>query len=350
MLSTDQNASPLSQNSNCPPKRFLRKGEGLKRFAAYKPPLPTTVKKVERRRTFVKFNLDVHNKANVKREPPLHFLPPEILNDDSINLSTEIPKIAPPKIIHTPIRPNRNALGAITNCCPDEDDASTVSFTDSRINGNIDNIFKKIEDKKCILDHEHQEYNDSFNDFVGKTHNEFLRRQHLSSRNQSIKHKQKQQDFYDETDDSVCGSNSPSLAKPLCQILKVGPKFDLSNPSPGTCILEMGKRIQRIESTMNELKEKIEKCECGAMKTLDAQPTTRSRRPVTRAAAKAAKSQSNTISDKTNKQSTKANHDDKKNRPSADADNCNSTKEVLNNLVNEIAELKSQIETLRISE
>lgn len=89
----------MSVSPSNPPKKFLKKGEGLKRFAAYNPPLPTTSKKVgQRRKTFVKFKLDTFY--------------PDILNDESINLSTEIPKIAPPKIIHTPIKPSRQALGA----------------------------------------------------------------------------------------------------------------------------------------------------------------------------------------------------------------------------------------------
>jgi len=89
-----------------PPKKFLKKGEGLKRFAAYKPPPPVSTNKFQRRQTFVKFKLD-------NRIKPSHFIDPELLSNESINLSTEIPKIAPPKIMHTPVRPNRQALGAL---------------------------------------------------------------------------------------------------------------------------------------------------------------------------------------------------------------------------------------------
>lgn len=97
----------MSQSSvNCspkrPPKRFLKKGEGLKRFAAYKPPLPVSTSQLQRRQTFVKF------KQDLKKSNPSY---PDLPEDDSINLSTEVPKIAPPKIMHTPLRPMRTALG-----------------------------------------------------------------------------------------------------------------------------------------------------------------------------------------------------------------------------------------------
>lgn len=93
------------KDQNDQKRNFLRRGEGLKRFGEYNPPLPTTLKKVERRKTFVKF---------AEPKDTLKFLPKEIF-EDSINLSTEIPKIAPPKIIHTPLRPKRHALGTIIN-------------------------------------------------------------------------------------------------------------------------------------------------------------------------------------------------------------------------------------------
>lgn len=242
MPSTIQLSTPTDLDNDSKSRRFLKKGEGLKRFAAYKAPLPTTVKKMERRKTFVKFNLVNQSKMKSSQDSPLHFLPPEILNDDSINLSTEIPVIPPPKIMHTPVRPKRQALVTMTN---------------------------------------------------------------------------------------------------------------LSSPAPGNCVLAVDRQIQLIESTIHELKETIERCECGVLKPQAPKPTekpkTRSRRPVTRATAKAAKSQPSPKSDKSST-STEANDEDKNTRPSAEADNCNSTKRLLNNLVQEITELKAKISSIRLIE
>lgn len=96
------------------PKSFLKKGEGLKRFAAYKPPLPKvnlniSDDKNQRRQTFVKFKLE----HMLSKENQDNFKHPNILNDKNINLATEIPKIPPPKILHTPVKPTRQALGGI---------------------------------------------------------------------------------------------------------------------------------------------------------------------------------------------------------------------------------------------
>lgn len=92
------------------PKKFLKKGEGLKRFAAYRPPLPKSTIKANRRQTFsrtVKFD---------SKSPTIAgFFDPVQYGEDVDNLSTEIPKVAPPKIMHTPIRPNRSALGPINS-------------------------------------------------------------------------------------------------------------------------------------------------------------------------------------------------------------------------------------------
>lgn len=305
MLSTDQNAVNTG-----PPKRFLRKGEGLKRFAAYKPPLPTTTKKVERRQTFVRFRLDPKN-LGVRREPA-HFVPPDILNDDSINLSTEIPKIAPPKIIHTPIRPSRHALGTLTN--------ESSLFNESQINGNIDSLFKKIEEKKSTLnekddsffdDHSTsfscQHHDDNDND---KDHDNYnVAAQHLQQRDTSTP--SRHQIIKDEP-----------VRQPKRQPKQAGRMADLSTPAPGTSIVALGKQIYQIESTVNELREKLKKCECGAM----AQPSqTIRRRPTTRAAARAAKS--------------KESDNNKSDRPSADADN-NPIEKLILSLADHVAQLK----------
>jgi hypothetical protein len=235
-MSQDQNEAI----NNGPPKRFLKKGEGLKRFAAYKPPPPTTAKKVDGRQTFVRFRLE-NNKSNVKREPPLHFIPPEILYDDSINLSTEIPKIAPPKIIHTPVRPNR-------------------------------------------------------------------------------------QRSYSTSPDVTC---SPELNFSRC----VSQASDLCTPVPGSTILALSQQIQQIESTVNELREKLNNCQCGAVAP---KPATR-RRPTTRAASRAAKSQPGDT-------------DNKPNGQSVDADKENSIRKVLNNLTDDVAQLRARFQDINLRE
>lgn len=219
-MSQDSNSLSQDQN-NGQPKRFLKKGEGLKRFAAYKPPPPTTTTKTQRRQTFVRFKLD--NK--LKRDQ--HYIDPDILLDDSINLSTEIPKIAPPKIMHTPVRPNhRPALGTLNS-----------------------------------------------------------------------------------------------------------QEFDLSTPLPGNCIIALGRQIQQIQETVNELKEKVKNCECGALMPQRRRPTTRSQ-----AKAKSSSSSSTTttttLSDKT--------------RPSADADNNNPAVKLLNCLNDKIDQLREDFEEMSL--
>lgn len=293
-MSTDQNAII----HNGPPKRFLRKGEGLKRFAAYKPPLPGTVKKVERRQTFVRFRMD--QAKTITRREPAHFIPPEILNDDSINLSTEIPKIAPPKIIHTPIRPSRHALGTLTN--------ETSLFSDSHINVNIDKLFKKIEEKKSNLDGCKQQI---------KQH-EHHQPEHEDNNQASFEDNQDEQEYHDNYTPPP-SPPAPVKAAPS-KARKVNQVTDLSKPLPGNCMLAFTKQLQQIEATINELRDKIKNCECGAI-TPPSPPKTR-RRPTTRAAAKAAQSKP---SDKP--------------RPSADADN--PTTKMFNSLTNQVAELKA---------
>lgn len=271
----------LEQNyiNNEPPRRFLKKGEGLKRFAAYKPPLPTTTKKpIERRQTFVRFRLD-QNK--LKTNPVAHFIPPEILNDDSINLSTEIPKIAPPKIIHTPIRPNRHALGTLTN--------ESHLFTDTKIDRNIDSLYKKIEEKKVSLDGGQEDQHDchegSFTVFVEE---------------QSSQH-------------------------------EVRRAHDLSKPTAGSAILALGRQIEQMEATLNELQEKLKNCEC--CNSVQQPKETARRRPTTRAASRAAKSRTNDA-------------DRKQNGPSAPADNEYPIRKVVNSLRDDMVQLKAKFKVI----
>lgn len=330
-----QDQSNVSNGTlNGQPKRFLKKGEGLKRFAAYKPPPPTTTTKTQRRQTFVRFKLD--NK--LKRDQ--HYLHPDILLDDSINLSTEIPKIAPPKIMHTPIRPNhRLALGTLN---PQE---SQNIISDSQINGNIDNLLKKIQERKSSL--EKEERNEAFL-FASPTMSNQGNDKNIEDVKNNIRSDSSgsdgdDRDNYDEGASELSDSVPQRVTKAKStaqQKLKrpqrkptvvdkqsqVSPTFDLSTPAPGNCIIALGRQIQQIQETVNELKEKIKHCECGA---LASQPTTR--RPTTRSQAKA----KSTTSDKTN-------------RPSADADNNNPTIKLLNCLNSKIDQLRENFEGINL--
>lgn len=312
-MSQDQNA----QVQCGPPKRFLRKGEGLKRFAAYKPPLPC--KPVERRQTFVRFKLN-HNSNTITREPA-HFIPPEILNDDSINLSTEVPKIAPPKIIHTPIRPNRNALGTITN--------ETSMFSDSKINGNIDNLFKRIEEKKSALQDKEE------HSFFGDESISSPRR--APSITEPTKDDKKGQRATDKQETKSKRRNE-CLSKKLessNEELRVTREHEeksncqtprQTSPTPGSEHPELTKQLEKIESTVNELKDKLKDCQCCTVTS----PQTTRRRPTTRAAARAAQSK------KSDPQST---------GPSAAADKL-TTKEKLDSLAGQFAQLKTSLDEL----
>lgn len=293
-----------------PPKRFLRKGEGLKRFAAYKPPLPATAKKVERRQTFVRFKLD-RSSAIVTKET-VHFIPPEILNDDSINLSTEIPKIAPPKIIHTPIRPNRNALGTLTN--------ESSLFTDSQINGNIDNLFRKIEEKESALREEEG------NCFFGDDTVSFNCKEHDQRKddNKALEPDSRNTQLTKRDKCSSARLDSPSeelrVSKPKHTVKPSG----RASPVPDSSVLELTKHIEKIESSVNELREKLKNCEC----CVSSPPQPIRKRPTTRAAARAAKSKA---------------IEAKPAGLSADADKI-TTKERLDILANEFAQLRAKLD------
>lgn len=219
------------------PKKFLKKGEGLRRFAAYNPLPPMTTKKEDhRRKTFVKFKIDTFY--------------PDILNDESLNLSTEIPTIPPPKIIHTPIKPSRQALGA-------------YNYNEERVPQQI--APKKPEEPKP--------------------------------------------------------EPAPSKRYNLRGGRKQKATFDLSTPQPGSCMLALHKHIQQIESTVNELKEKIKNCECGKLSPIEP-PSNYTRK--------------NTRSRAANVQT----------RPSANADNPSSR--ILDLLIDEIAQLRANFDELNL--
>lgn len=305
------------------PKKFLKKGEGLKRFAAYNPPLPLTAHK--KRETFVKFNLENNIYA-------------EILKNDSINLSTEIPKIPPPKIMHTPVRPISRTLGALraipfnvqggqdeflaplppprkTNSPPiptlakrsgnckaatktsetreilaekvaraqelepkepkrynlrgsrrantnneeepqkeakrtgrrklravverhvgvatpvEQSQPTNTIGSESQINGELDHLLKKIEDKKT-----------SMAEMTNSDHD-------------------------DQTDHDSVRSSLPTNRT-----------YDLSTSSPKVCLHELGQQIQQIQATANELKDRIRYHERGVPTSVEHAPTTRSSR------------------------------------------------------------------------
>lgn len=164
-------SSSNSVASSCPPKGFLKKGEGLKRFAAYKPPPPVAASKLGRRQTFVKF----------KPQPE-----PLSLADESL----EVPKIGPPKIIHTPIRPNRQALNAINDVA--EEPPRRYNLRGSR---------KQCPDQK----------------------------------------------------------KEPRRTK-----RQIAPT-DLTSPTPGNCLLALGQQIQEIQLSVDELRDRMKNCRCGAL-------------------------------------------------------------------------------------
>lgn len=237
-MSQDQN--DVSTNTpNGQPKRFLKKGEGLKRFAAYKPPPPTTTTETQKRQTFVRFKLE--NK--LKRDQ--HYIDPDILLDDSINLSTEIPKIAPPKIMHTPIRPNHRPLAPISH---------------SQINGNIDNLLKKIEERKSSLEEERRSEATQFASPTLSPH------KHLNN-------------HHCDSDSDREEQRKPTT---IDRQVQVSPTFDLSTPVPGDSVLALAQHLQKLQQTVNELQEKIKNCECGNLA-----PRPAARRPTTRSQARA---------------------------------------------------------------
>lgn len=337
------------------PKKFLKKGEGLKRFAAFKPPLPVTGRKSERRQTFVKFKLD----NNIYSK---------ILDDDSINLSTEIPKIPPPKIMHTPIRPRTHIHGALrpipfnvpedsmeqqfatpphslspplpalakhqkltksqtlvdsavslktnttattrqksarhreqseqgnnvetkrynlrgsrkqtpesnstqqpkdakktigrarkikavverhvggpvaTGDHPNQDEAAEdQAISESAINGELDHLLKKIENRKSSYGRQEEA-----NDIEG---------------------------VEDTAQQPATNSDTPIIAQ------KYTIASDLSTPTPGNYLLALSRKIEQIEATVNELKDRVKNCECGALMSTPKQaPTTRATRKAT---------------------------------------------------------------------
>lgn len=224
----------MSEPNSCstgPPKKFLKKGEGLKRFAAFKPPIPVTAHKVERRQTYVKFKLD---NSGTKKSPDSHFLHPDILDDESINLSTEVPKIAPPKIMHTPVRPQH-----------------------------------------------------------GKNNNHFLRPNTppLSSRappprspspptpspppaspsppRQPLQAKKISPPNPPSSPEALTQPIQPArVTRSTKQCLKLqNTNTDLSTPSPGSCVLALGQQIHQIQLIVNQLQEKIQTCQCEPPKS-----------------------------------------------------------------------------------
>lgn len=303
-----------------PPKKFLKKGEGLKRFAAYNPPLPVATNKCQRRQTFVKFKLD----NQLKKQTSASFIPPEILYNESINLSTEIPKIAPPKIMHTPVRPvrpqNRQALGALK--------------------GNIDNLLRKIEEKNAALNREEEEEEE-----CGHNEAKSCDKEERSSRkevkfdhteNKSIPEEENNSEEEENSSDKDSGKeehhdNDATSSQNISQPQKINRPRDLCSPMAGSCVIALGEKIQQIETTVNELINRLKNCECCA--DLSAPRQTQSSRPTTR-------------------MTTRSKAKEKK-RPSADADNTPTTKttpKIYSTLRNDVAQLKARIEAMRLNQ
>lgn len=433
MSQSSTNTSPHSSiTCSCPPKKFLKKGEGLKRFAAYRPPLPMTASKLGRRQTFVKFKLHEDTKIN---QPS--FIPPEILNDESINLSTEIPKIAPPKIMHTPIRPNRLALGALRPTAfnvhdYDSDEnmfATPLSYPRGHENGSSTELISSKQSQSGPIDKVPQALLEknlsrkiatitpkgpskmiSFNGFrkpktpsprstpppVAQPVKENFVRESIKpapvailkgpTRRYNLRGSRKPAADEDNGDDACikdtlkreprrtkrqikaiverhisppskqcvqqqeCVVEIPQLSESqikgnidnlLHRIEKKketleegctqaihpikGPSLrvsDLSSPSPGNCISALGQQIQQIQSTVNELKERMKNCRCGNLLSPSEAPSKRPTRKTTRS--------------KANEQT----------RPSAYADN--STPKILSCLVDEVSQLKARLDEMSL--
>lgn len=386
------------------PKRFLKKGEGLKRFAAYKPPLPVSTNKAVRRQTFVKFKLESKSKNT-------NSIYPDLPSDDSINLSTEIPRIPPPKIMHTPIRPNRTALGPLAT-----PNTNTPFITTPTLRGygveHERNFTRKVtfiqpSDEKRISFEGFRRPNtpsphqspvtqqletQSSEEYVSPKSNEPMdvttppkrynlrgsrktacntamstvaptkvqskkpRRQmravverHITPPSESTEQQPVTESELEDNMSSLLrkieerkasleedATSDTDLNTPLedavaedhttpinINCLRVTPTFDLSTPSPGSCILALGQHIQRIEDTVNELKRKTENCTCGAGLAVVEQATSgRATRKTTRAKA------------------------NRETRPSAETDK--STPRILNALVDEVAQLKSKFDEINI--
>lgn len=417
-MSQSSNTSPHSSiTSSCPPKKFLKKGEGLKRFAAYKPPPPMTATKLGRRQTFVKFKLHDRNQSS--------FIPPELLNDESINLSTEIPKIAPPKIMHTPIRPNRQALGALrpttlnfydydsdehmfdrtpqeyprghengtTIDCPRSLDAKVPkAIIEKNLSRKVATITPKDPNKMISFhgfrkpatpsplpapqpvaqpvrtevraspgtkpNEPSRRYNlrgsrkalagdDEVGKDVQKRETRRTKRQikaiverHISPPPKKISHEQESSEEAPKFSESQIKKNIDNLlqkierkkesleeaSEPISAHPIIGTTMrvsDLSTPSPGNCILALGLQIQQIESTVNELQERMKNCECGCMFSPSEAPSKRFTRKTTRSKA----------NDKT--------------RPSANADN--TTPKLLTCLLDEMTQLRARVDEMTLT-
>lgn len=389
-----------------PPKKFLRKGEGLKRFAAYKPPLPvTSIKKVQRRQTFVKFKLDNKITARDKSTNDTFYYP-DILNNDSVNLSTEVPKIAPPKIMHTPIRPNRQALGTIRSqnqpssparppiirrafgvivktqnqqtqnqqasnqptpikstelkeCAaapkrynlrgsrkPNCENAQARDIQPTPIDATATSATMKKETRrnkrqaKAIVERHilpPQSPSDDINIVANSEPDEFEINGDIDNLFQKIEKKKSSLEGNKEyvNEDRACERISPSqqheyehhhqtpIINSKSRNRKCYHEFDLSTPTPGSCILALGQQIQQIENKVNELKNQFKNCECGAIQSHPKQQLAKPSPPATRG----------------RKANTRSKVEEK-NRPSADADN-NTIPKILASLEDVMSQLRA---------
>lgn len=281
------------------PKRFLKKGEGLKRFAAYKPPLPASTNKIQRRQTFVKFKHESRTKN-------LNSIYPDLPSDDSINLSTEIPKIPPPKIMHTPIRPNRTALGPLVNFSTNTP-LMTPTLRES------ESCERQFTRKVAFI----QPTNEKKISFEG-----FRRPATPSPHPSPVTLPPEGQSSNDDVSPT---SSSPVdvITPPKRYNLRGARRNASSNSTSSAAMLAFDRQIQRIEATVNELKRKTESCTCGASATMaDHITSARATRKTTRARA------------------------NKESRPPADADN--TTPKILSALADEVAQLRSKFDEINL--
>lgn len=353
--------SESSQNNvPGPPKRFLKKGEGLKRFAAYKPPLPLSGNKMQRRQTFVKFKLD-----NKKDDP--HLFPPKNLFDESVDLYTEVPKVAPPKIMRTPLKPlkqslfmnhnnktsntanditNNNANNIATKIANNintkneqPDDDSPLRYNLRRSRRKVATITHPIAEKKeprrsrrqmkavverhisppppCNEEAETVNKSSDIDSKIDHLMEKIEQKKTLLDYKISDSDENQEDDIEEESNqDTLSQQNSNQNCHQV---------FDLSTPSPGTILLAFGKHLQEIQNTVNELKNKIDSIEITSSNKAP-QPSKSSR--------KASRTKQGNC------------NNSKINRPSANADNLTPRK--IENLRDRVAHLGAWFEEMNI--
>lgn len=214
------------------PKKFLKKGEGLKRFAAYNPAPPTTVKKVGRRKTFVKFKLDEFH--------------PELFANDSINLSTEIPKIAPPKIIHTPVKTRpAQTFGNINEYEDFNDEQDSDHDHNQQLDAGSMHESVAVTEENYIGDEE-SEIKEEQEDVSGQPSNIPVKTE-KDGRRYNLRGIKKRDDLNEPSKEELPKAPKKTRRKAVVETSQARPK-DMNT---------IARHIQLIQSTVIELKENI---------------------------------------------------------------------------------------------